>query len=79
MEREVIIEKLTEIICNRLGLDAEEVTMDGNIREDFGADSLDMVDLVMDVEDEFGVEIPEDSMDTMIIVKDVVDFIEANI
>ena len=78
MDRAQIIEKLTEIICEFLELDPEVVTLDADLREDFDADSLDMVDLVMDVEDEFGVEVPEDAMDSLITFKDVVDFIEEN-
>ena len=50
-------EKLFEIVCNGLDLDADEISLDADLREDFDADSLDMVDLIMDVEDEFGVEI----------------------
>lgn len=79
MNRETIESKLIEIICEQLGLDAEEVSMDANIRDDFEADSLDMVDIVMSCEDEFAVEFPEDSMDDFIYVKDVVEFIVKNI
>lgn len=78
MDRAQIIEKLMEIICNGLGLEMDEISLDSDLREDFDADSLDMVDLVMDVEDEFGVEVPEDAMDSLLTVKDVVDFIEEN-
>ncbi|MBQ8604708.1 MAG: acyl carrier protein [Oscillospiraceae bacterium] len=78
MNRETIESKLVDIICEQLGLDKEEVSMDANIRDDFEADSLDMVDIVMSCEDEFSVEFPEDSMDNLIYVKDVVDFIEKN-
>lgn len=78
MNRETIESKLIEIICEQLGLDADEVSLDANIRDDFDADSLDMVDIVMSCEDEFSVEFPEDSMDSLILVKDVVDFIEKN-
>ena len=77
MDRETIISKLTEIICDQLGID-EEIPMDANIRDDFDADSLDMVDLIMDVEDEFSVEIPDEVLDSLILVKDVVAYIEEN-
>lgn len=79
MDREKIIEKLTEIICEQLGLDTDEVSLDGNIREDFDADSLDMVDIIMSCEDEFSVEIPDEVLDSLVLVKDVVDYIEKNI
>ncbi len=79
MDRATIVEKLTEIICNNLGLDAEEVDLEANIREDFEADSLDMVDIIMDMEDEFNVEVPDEVLDNLIYVKDVVEYIEKNI
>ena len=78
MNRETIESKLIDIICEQLGLEAEEVSMEANIRDDFDADSLDMVDIVMSCEDEFSVEFPEDLMDSLVLVKDVVDFIENN-
>ncbi len=79
MDRATIIEKLTAIICDNLGLDAEEVDLEANIRDDFEADSLDMVDIIMDTEDEFNVEVPDEVLDSLIYVKDVVDYIEKNI
>ena len=57
MDRAQLIEKLFEIVCNGLDLDADEISLDADLREDFDADSLDMVDLIMDIEDEFGVTI----------------------
>ena len=77
MDRETIISKLTEIICDQLGID-EEIPMDANIRDDFDADSLDMVDIIMSCEDEFSVEIPDEVLDSLILVKDVVTYIEEN-
>ena len=78
MERSQIIEKLFDIVCNGLDLDADEIRLDADLREDFDADSLDMVDLIMDVEDEFGVEVPDEILDKLVTVKDVVDYIEEN-
>ena len=78
MERAQLIEKLFEIVCNGLDLDASEITLDADLREDFDADSLDMVDLIMDIEDEFGVEVPDEILDKLVTVKDVVDYIEEN-
>ena len=48
MERAQIIEKLFDIVCNGLDLNADEITLDADLREDFDADSLDMVDLIME-------------------------------
>ena len=78
MERSQIIEKLFDIVCNGLDLDADEISLDADLLEDFDADSLDMVDLIMDVEDEFGVEVPDEILDKLVTVKDVVDYIEEN-
>ena len=78
MDRAQIIEKLFEIVCEFLELDPEDVSLDSDIREDFDADSLDMVDLIMDVEDEFGVEVPDEVLYKLVTVKDVIDYIEEN-
>ena len=78
MDRAQLIEKLFDIVCNGLDLDASEISLDADLREDFDADSLDMVDLIMDIEDEFGVEVPDEILDKLVTVKDVVDYIEEN-
>ena len=74
----MVFEKLKDIICEQLEVDAENVTMESNIMDDFDADSLDLVDIVMSVEDEFEVEVPEDAVEKMKTVGDVVKFIEEN-
>lgn len=71
-------EKLKKIISERLYVDESKITMDSDIVEDFEADSIEMVDIVMDIEDEFGVEIPDDAMETMHRIGDVVEYIDAN-
>ena len=75
----MVFEKLRDIICEQLEVEAENVTMESNIMDDFDADSLDLVDIVMSVEDEFEVEVPEDAVEKMKTVGDVVKFIEENI
>ncbi len=71
-----IFEKLQEIIADQLDLDASEITYDSNILEDLGADSLDVVDLVMSVEDEFGVEVPDEALNDIRTVEEMVKYIE---
>ena len=71
-------EKLKKIISELLYVDESKITMDSDIVEDFEADSIEMVDIVMDIEDEFGVEIPDDAMETMHRIGDVVEYIDAN-
>ena len=61
-----------------LDLEEDKVTMDSDIMEDFEADSLDVVDLVMSIEDEFGLEVPDDQIENFRTVGDVVRYIEEN-
>lgn len=74
----MVFEKLREIICEQLDLTEDQVTLESNLVEDFDADSLDLVDIVMSIEDEFGVEVPEDDIEEIKYVADVVKFIEEN-
>ena len=74
----MVFEKLREIIFDQLEVSEELVTMDSNLVDDFDADSLDLVDLVMSIEDEFNIEVPEDAVEKMKTVGDVVNFIEEN-
>ena len=74
----MIFERVREIICSQLDLDEDRVTMDSNILEDFDADSLDLVDLVMSFEDEFGIEVPDYQTENFHTVGDIVRYIEEN-
>ena len=74
----MVFERIREIICDQLDLDEDKVTMDSDIMEDFEADSLDVVDLVMSIEDEFGLEVPDDQIENFRTVGDVVRYIEEN-
>ena len=74
----MIFERVREIICSQLDLDEDRVTMDSNILEDFDADSLDLVDLVMSFEDEFGIEVPDNQTENFHTVGDIVRYIEEN-
>ena len=67
--------RVCEIVAEQLGLDISEVTPDKNLMEDLGADSLDVVDLVMAFEDEFGVKISDQDLSKIKTVKDVVEAI----
>ncbi len=73
-----VFEKLREILSDSLDLDPEQITLESSLTEDLGADSLDVVDLVMSIEDEFGVEFPDDAVEQVKTVGDVVDYIEAH-
>ena len=74
----MVFERIREIICDQLDLEEDNVTMDSDIMEDFEADSLDVVDLVMSIEDEFGLEVPDDQIENFRTVGDVVRYIEEN-
>lgn len=74
----MIFEKVKKLICDQLQIDADTVTLDSVITDDLGADSLDLVDLVMTFEDEFGIEIPDDAVEKIRTVGDVIKFIEDN-
>ena len=71
-------DKIKDMIVDQLDVEADEVTMDANIQEDLGADSLDIVDLIMAVEDEFEVKIADDASENIKTVGDIVKFIDAN-
>ena len=68
-------QKVKEIICEQLGVSEEEVTPEASFIEDLGADSLDIVELVMAMEEEFEVEIPDEEAEHIKTVKDAVNFI----
>ncbi len=72
----MIFEKVQEKISEQLGIDAEEVTMESSFIEDLGADSLDIVELLMALEEEFDIEIPDEEAEKLVSVSDVVDYIK---
>ncbi|MBS7528167.1 acyl carrier protein [Fusibacter paucivorans] len=69
-------EKVKDLLVEELGLDADEVTLESNIREDLGADSLDMVDLIMSIEDAFGIKVDEKDTVNIKTVGDIVNYID---
>jgi len=71
-------EKVKKIIVDQLGVDAAEVTPEASFIEDLGADSLDTVELVMALEEEFGIEIPDEEAEKIMTVKDAVEYIRAH-
>jgi acyl carrier protein len=71
-------ERVKKIVVEHLGVEAEKVSEEASFIDDLGADSLDIVELVMAFEEEFGVEIPDDGAEMITTVKDAIDYIEAN-
>jgi acyl carrier protein len=69
-------EKVKGIIVEQLGVDEDEVTMDASFTDDLGADSLDIVELVMAFEEEFGIEIPDEEAEKISTVREAVNYID---
>lgn len=69
------LDRVKKIIVERLDVDAAEVTLEASIKEDLGADSLDVVDLIMELEDEFDLEISDDEAAKISTVGDIVEYI----
>ena len=73
-----VAERVKKIIVDQLGVNAEQVTEEASFIDDLGADSLDTVELVMALEEEFGMEIPDDQAEKISTVKSAIDYIEKN-
>jgi acyl carrier protein len=73
-----VMERVTKIIVDRLGVEESEVKLESSFKEDLKADSLDVVELVMELEDEFDMEIADEDAEKIATVKDVVDYINNN-
>ena len=71
-------EKVKKIIVEQLGVEAEEVTPEAKFIEDLGADSLDTVELIMALEEEFGIEIPDEDAEKIVTVKDAIEYIKSH-
>lgn len=70
-----MLEQIKELVADKLGADAEAITEETSFKEDLGADSLDLFELVMGLEDEFGIEIPTDDLEQITTVGDVINYI----
>ena len=76
MSKEEVVAKVKEIIVDKLGVEASEVTESANFTNDLGADSLDTVELIMEFEKEFGISIPDDQAEKITNVGEAVSYIE---
>ena len=73
----MVFEKLRAIICEQFEANEDDVTLETTI-DDLGADSLDLIDLAMSIEDEFDVEVPDEALENLSYIDDLVKFIENN-
>ena len=74
----MVFEKIQEIIADQLDVDKEEITMDTDLMKDLEADSLDAVEIIMAIESEFDVEVPDERAEEFKLVSNIVSFLEEN-
>lgn len=72
-----LFDRVKRIIIDRLGVEEDEITMEASFKDDLGADSLDVVELVMELEDEFGIEISDEDAEKITTVGEVVNYIQS--
>lgn len=72
----MVFEKVKETLCEQLDVEEDKVTLEASIIDDLGADSLDVVDLIMSLEEEFEIEIPDEDVEHMKTVGDIVKYVE---
>ena len=77
-EYPMVFDKLKEIIAEQLDVEEEAIVPDANIQDDLGADSLDVVDLIQNIEEEFDISIPDEATENIKTVGDMVSYIESN-
>ena len=73
-----MLEKIQAIIAEQLGIDESEITMESNFSDDLGADSLDLFELVMNLEEEYSIEIPTEELEAIKTVGDVINYLSAH-
>ncbi len=74
----MVFEKMKKILAEQLDTDADSITLETDIADDLGADSLDVVEMLMSIEDEFEIEIPDEKIETLKTVGQVVEYIQEN-
>ena len=72
-----VFENVKKVVCEQLGVEESEVSEGSSFVDDLGADSLDVVELVMALEEQFGIDIPDDDVNNLKTVQDVVDYINS--
>lgn len=75
----MIFDEIKEILAEQLDINADDIQMESSLADDLGADSLDAIDIVMTIEDQYSIEVPDETIEDMKTVEDIVSFIEANV
>lgn len=75
----MVFDRIKAILAEQLDIDENNITEDSLLVDDLGADSLDAIDIVMSVEDEFGIEVPDEIIEKIESVSDIISFVENNI
>ncbi len=76
MTSDEVFERIKIIVADKLGIEEDEISLNSELVEDLGADSLDLVDLVMAFEDEFGTKVEDDEIESITTVEDIVKYIK---
>ena len=71
-----MLEKIKEIVADQLGIDEDDIKLESNFKEDLEADSLDLFELVMALEEEYGVEIPSEDLEKIATVHDIIEYLK---
>lgn len=75
----MIFDEVKEILADQLEISADEITLTSSLTDELGADSLDAIDIVMSLEDQYGIEVPDSVIENMKTVEDIVSYIESNV
>lgn len=75
----MILDEIKEILADQLDVDADSIELSSSLIDDLGADSLDAIDIVMTIEDDYSIEVPDETIETMKTVEDIVNFVESHI
>ena len=73
-----MLEKIKELLVDQLGVDEDEVTLDASFKDDLGADSLDLFEMVMNLEEEYDIEVPAEELENIVTVGDMFEYMESN-